>query len=419
MRKLIQTSVLIVFLLSCQISTVAAQGPVVRALLFYSPGCPHCHTVITDVLPPLFQLYGGEPEFFYIPPTAEEGNVGPPFVGVFNESLEILYVNTNTQQGYEFFQKAVEMFEIQPELRAVPTLVVGDHYLVGGSEIPSQFPSIIEEGIASGGINWIDLPGLSEVIERLIPAPTEPPPTEGATQEASQNTPPSEAITEIAPSEMPSTAAVPKPSPSTNMGDPTESLLVTELPILERIKLDLEGNLLSIAVLIGMVISVAMVSSRLIYPDEREYEGDVSYLIPILCVVGIVVAAYLTYVEASGTKAVCGPVGDCNTVQESEYAILFGILPVGGLGLAGYVGIIFAWSVAKFGQPPWTNWANLAMLGMAFFGTLFSIYLTFLEPFVIGATCAWCLSSAVIMTVLLWLTVRPGGEAIARLREGD
>ena len=36
-------------------------------------------------------------------------------------------------------------------------------------------------------------------------------------------------------------------------------------------------------------------------------------------------------------------------------------------------------------------------------GVLFSVCLTFLEPFVIGATCAWCLSSAVIMTLLLLL----------------
>ena len=36
----------------------------------------------------------------------------------------------------------------------------------------------------------------------------------------------------------------------------------------------------------------------------------------------------------------------------------------------------------------------------------FSIYLTFLEPFVIGATCLWCLSSAVIMTLLYLLTTR-------------
>jgi uncharacterized membrane protein len=36
------------------------------------------------------------------------------------------------------------------------------------------------------------------------------------------------------------------------------------------------------------------------------------------------------------------------------------------------------------------------------FGTLFSIYLTIPERFVIGATCTWCLTSAIVMTLLLW-----------------
>ena len=54
-------------------------------------------------------------------------------------------------------------------------------------------------------------------------------------------------------------------------------------------------------------------------------------------------------------------------------------------------------------------------------GVLFSIYLTFLEPFVIGATCAWCLSSAVIMTLLLLLvTVHvSGGRTWVELGEAQ
>lgn len=416
MRKWVQLSILVLFALTSQVSTVAAQSSVVHAVLFYSPTCPHCHTVITEVLPPLIQIYGGDPEVLYIPPTPEEEAVGPSLIGIFGESLEILYVNTYTELGYTLFQGVVELFEVPSELRAVPTLVVDDYYLVGGSEIPNQFPSIIEEGIASGGIDWVDIPGLFEAIGALVPAPTEVPPTEGATQEASQSEEPTEASTEVTPGEISSTETPPPQNPSTSINNPTDSFMVTELSILERIKLDLEGNLLSIVVLIGMVISIAMVSSRLIYPDEMEQKRDVSYLIPILCVVGIIVAAYLTYVEASGTKAVCGPVGDCNTVQESEYAFLFGFLPVGALGLAGYVAIIIAWLVSKFSEQPWTDWANLALLGMTLFGTLFSIYLTFLEPFVIGATCAWCLTSAVIMVVLMWLSVGSGAEAIVRLR---
>jgi uncharacterized membrane protein len=422
MRKWVQVLVLVLFLLAIQGSTVMAQSPVVRAMLFYSPTCPHCHTVITEVLPPLIQLYGGEPEVLYIPPTPEEEAVGPPVIGIFGESLEVLYVNTYTELGYVLFQGVVELFDVPPELRAVPTLVVDDHYLVGGNEIPEQFPSIIEEGIASGGIDWVEVPGLLEALERLIPAPTEAPATGEPTQEVIEGTESPEAGTEIPPSEIPPSEVPSSEVPAsteqaTSSGEnPTDSLFVTEVTILDRIKLDLAGNLLSIAVLIGMVISVAMVSSRLILPDEESQMQEVSWLIPALCVVGIVVAAYLTYVEASGTEAVCGPVGDCNTVQDSEFAILFGIIPVGALGLAGYVAIILSWLLARLGDEPWDQWAKIALLGMSIFGTLFSIYLTFLEPFVIGATCMWCVTSAVIMTVLMWLTVGPGAEAIDQLR---
>ena len=49
---------------------------------------------------------------------------------------------------------------------------------------------------------------------------------------------------------------------------------------------------------------------------------------------------------------------------------------------------------------------------MAWFGVLFSIYLTFLEPFVIGASCAWCLSSAIVMTLILWASTGPALESM-------
>ena len=48
---------------------------------------------------------------------------------------------------------------------------------------------------------------------------------------------------------------------------------------------------------------------------------------------------------------------------------------------------------------------------MAWFGVLFSIYLTFLEPFVIGATCAWCITSAIVMTLIFWVSTGPAKQA--------
>jgi uncharacterized membrane protein len=104
---------------------------------------------------------------------------------------------------------------------------------------------------------------------------------------------------------------------------------------------------------------------------------------------------------------VCGPVGDCNTVQSSPYAKLFGILPVGILGLLGYVGILGAWLVARYAGEDVADLARLAMFGMALFGVLFTIYLTYLELFVIHAVCIWCLSSAVLITLLMLFSLGP------------
>ena len=114
-------------------------------------------------------------------------------------------------------------------------------------------------------------------------------------------------------------------------------------------------------------------------------------------------AGYLGFVEINQVEAVCGPVGNCNAVQESEYAILFGILPIGVLGIMGYLVIIIIWLASLLDLPNMKRNLNLIFWVVTLFGTLFSIYLTFLEPFVIGATCIWCISSAVIMTILFLL----------------
>jgi uncharacterized membrane protein len=139
-------------------------------------------------------------------------------------------------------------------------------------------------------------------------------------------------------------------------------------------------------------------------------------MIPILCLIGLGVAGYLAYVETAQVEAVCGPVGDCNTVQQSEYARLFGIVPIGILGMAGYGMILLAWTIGRFGRGWMSILAGLALLGMTTFGMLFSIYLTFLEPFVIGATCAWCLTSALMMAALFWLSLAPGKAAFIQFK---
>jgi len=166
-----------------------------------------------------------------------------------------------------------------------------------------------------------------------------------------------------------------------------------------------------------MLGSVVWAVSLFRRADGVSLKGSWAWIIPLLCAIGLIVAGYLAYVETKRVTAVCGPVGDCNTVQQSEYARLFGILPIGVLGLIGYVAIFTSWLIARYANDRLAGLAIVSLFIMTAFGTLFSIYLTFLEPFVIGATCAWCLTSAILMTILMLLTVRPAKAAISEFAQ--
>jgi uncharacterized membrane protein len=113
---------------------------------------------------------------------------------------------------------------------------------------------------------------------------------------------------------------------------------------------------------------------------------------------------YLSYVEVARVEAVCGPVGECNIVQSSPYAQLLGI-PVAVLGALSYIAIIALWSGHRFLLNRLSALSYLGLMILAIFGTVFSIYLTLIELFAIHAICAWCLSSAAIMTLLMVLVV--------------
>jgi len=117
--------------------------------------------------------------------------------------------------------------------------------------------------------------------------------------------------------------------------------------------------------------------------------------------VGIAVSAYLTWVHYSGSLALCVGVGGCETVQASRYADV-GPLPVAALGLAGFTAIAAVAAARLRPDPP--TWTLTALFTMALAGTLYAAYLTYLELFVIGAVCPWCLTVALSSALVLILT---------------
>ena len=355
--------------------------PVVRAVLFYSPTCPHCAMVIQEDLPPLFEKYGTQ--------------------------LEIVGIDASQLDGATLYQNAITRFQIPPERSGVPTLIVGDVVLVGSLEIPEQFPALIEYHLSQGGVDWPDIPGLAETLGTPQPEQSEPPTANSTTpQPVTEEPVPSPQEASPIETQVPITDdPVPTIEPGLVLPDAHDTSWQ------EKFTRDLAGNTLSVIVVLGMLAALGWAVLYFASANERPASLEASWFIPLLCLLGLVVAGYLAYVESAQVSAVCGPVGDCNTVQQSEYARLFGILPIGVLGLVGYVMIVVAWLVIRFGRNGIENLGALALLGMTLAGTLFSVYLTFLEPFVIGATCAWCLTSAILMTVLMLLSLEPGKKA--------
>ncbi|MGQ9548714.1 MAG: vitamin K epoxide reductase family protein [Roseiflexus sp.] len=321
MHRFFLICALILTLMSGLSSVFAAAT--VRAVLFYSPRCSHCHIVINEHLPPLQQRYGNQ--------------------------LQILMIDVDQAPGAALYREAIAFYTIPEARRGVPTMIIGNTVMVGSVEIPQRLPALVEALLASGGSDWPPLPGLADLL-----------------------------------------AAAP-----TNVPEPPMPSDTSKTPPFLR---DLPANALAVVVLVSMLftlIRAGMVWSR----PGTSFTARHDRSIPLLAVGGMAVAGYLTFVETTGAQAICGPVGNCQAVQQSEFARIFGIVPVGAAGIVGYGAILTVWIAAR-GKAGAHIAPVLPILALT--GVLFSIYLTFLEPFVIGATCLWCLTSAILMTILLW-----------------
>ena len=136
--------------------------------------------------------------------------------------------------------------------------------------------------------------------------------------------------------------------------------------------------------------------------SERLRWGGLS----VLAVAGMGVAAYLTYTHWADKPVACGPVGDCNLVQTSEYSAIAGV-PVALLGFllcAALLGVVL-WRVGLDRSGMAEEWAPLAVFGMTLMGVAYAAYLTYVELFVLEAICIYCVTLASIMTASLLISV--------------
>ena len=125
-----------------------------------------------------------------------------------------------------------------------------------------------------------------------------------------------------------------------------------------------------------------------------------------LSVLGALDAFYLSWVKISHTQVFCGGSGNCERVNTSVYSELFSI-PIAYLGLAAYLFLVIV-LVLEIRQIVRKDLSALTIFGTCLVGALYSLYLTFIEIWVIKSICPYCLVSAIIMILLFALAVVRG-----------
>jgi cytochrome c biogenesis protein CcdA len=120
----------------------------IRVLYFWSEDCDHCRTVIEEVLKPLQTQYG--------------------------DQLDVRMLEIGDPENYELLVRTEEYFELAPEDRGIPTLVVGGQILIGQNEIRDDLPCLLENCLSAGGTTWPPIPGLEEALEGTGGHPLDP-----------------------------------------------------------------------------------------------------------------------------------------------------------------------------------------------------------------------------------------------------
>ena len=408
MLKKLLALIVTMALLAGTLPLAAQDEPVVYGVLFYSPSCPHCHEVINNHLPGIMEEFG--------------------------DQLRLLLVDISTQSGNLLARSAYDHYSIPQSDWVVPMLVVNEEVLIGSVEIPQRLPEITRAGLAAGGIAMPAFPGMREVFEAALQRQA------AAEAEVGAEAGDSAATTDAA------AAAADRPLAERLAADPLANALAIlvlaglAVSVVTVVVAGLTGGTVSgrlarlavaltlgAGVLVGVTLAaqnagdalatalawllLAVLAAALLAALTNRAPG---WLIPLVALAGLLDAIYLAYVELTQTEAVCGAVGNCNAVQQSAYAQVFGV-PVGVIGVAAYVAILLVWGVARTARARARRSADALLLLIALAGALFSVYLTFLEPFVIGATCAWCLVSALAMLALLWLTAPAGWPALREI----
>jgi uncharacterized membrane protein len=120
----------------------------------------------------------------------------------------------------------------------------------------------------------------------------------------------------------------------------------------------------------------------------------------LVSLVGLGDAIYLTVQDLTGQHLRCTIITGCAEVLGSKYAHI-GPIPLATLGAAAYFTFFSLAILAVFGY----SFARPLLLGLVAVMFLMTLWLTYLQAFVIHHFCQYCLLSAAVTTALTIIVI--------------
>lgn len=120
----------------------------------------------------------------------------------------------------------------------------------------------------------------------------------------------------------------------------------------------------------------------------------------VICAVGLAEATYLTVAHLTGETLACGGSTGCSEVLGSKYAAI-GPVPIASIGALGYFAAFSCATLAAFGYARASTYFAVVVAAM-FLSTLWLLYL---QAFVLHTFCRYCLFSAALVFVLAALAI--------------
>jgi uncharacterized membrane protein len=127
-------------------------------------------------------------------------------------------------------------------------------------------------------------------------------------------------------------------------------------------------------------------------------------IVAALALAGIFISLYLTLYKLGIIGELSCSIGSCETVNMSKWSRFLG-LPVAAWGLLFYLDVFAIAVISTFPRFEDERVLSVVLVAEAVVGVLFSAWLTYLELGVIHAICIWCVTSAVIVTLILLVSI--------------